>query len=160
MNIELIDNLQKLYNIELKIAELIKAEGFRFSINKLTADLGEYYAAKVLSSRKNIFDSITPEKNSNAKYDMLGRLSEDSTLNEYFKERNIRIEIKTRRNQEGVKYLGNIHPENFELLCMVDLPENYQPNKIYLVTNETVNQFIDKKYNRLIFKESMAFMTL
>lgn len=42
----LIENLELLFKTELKIAEIIRNEGFRFSINKSTADLGEYYAAK------------------------------------------------------------------------------------------------------------------
>lgn len=152
--------LETLYKTENQIAEIIKKNGLRFSINKMTADLGEFYAYKAFSSCENLFESIEAQKNSNAEYDLLGKLSPNSILVDHFEKREIRIEVKTRRNQEGVKYLSSLKPEKFELLCVVDMTKNYLLNKIYLVKSETANEFLDRKYNRLIFKEKMAFMTL
>jgi hypothetical protein len=52
--------------------------GLRFSTNKLTADLGEFYAFQSLSRQENLFESIEPQRNSNAEFDLLGKLSPNS----------------------------------------------------------------------------------
>lgn len=155
---ELLLNLEALFIAENNIAEIIKKTGLRFSTNKMTADLGEFYAHKALSSIENLFEFIKPQLTSNAECDLLGSLSENSILREHFKTKEIRIEVKTRRAQEGVKYLGSVKPEKFDLLCVVDMAKNYSLNKIYLVTSETADKFLDRKYNRLIFHERMAFL--
>lgn len=157
---ELISNLELLFQAENRIAEIVRKSGIRFSTNKITADLGEFYAFQSLSRQKDLFESIEPQRNSNAEFDLLGKLAPNSILFDHFKSREIRIEVKTRRNQDGVKYLGSVKPEKFELLCVVDLAKNYTLNRIYLVKSETANEFLDRKYHRLIFKDKMAFMTL
>jgi hypothetical protein len=157
---ELSSNLEILFQTENRIAEIVKKSGLRFSTNKMTADLGEFYTYTLLSNQKSLFESIEPQINSNADFDFTGKLSPNSILLDLFKKKVIRIEVKTRRNQEGVKYLSSLKPEKFELLCVVDMAKNYTLNKIYLVKSETANKFLDTKYQRLIFKESMSFMTI
>lgn len=157
---ELSSNLEILFQTENRIAEIVKKSGLRFSTNKMTADLGEFYAFTSLRNQKNLFESIEPQINSNAEFDLTGRLSPNSILLDIFKKKVIRIEVKTRRNQDGVKYLSSLKPEKFELLCVVDMAKNYTLNKIYLVKSETANESLDTKYQRLIFKESMSFMTI
>jgi hypothetical protein len=159
-NEELSSNLEILFQTENRIAEIVKKSGLRFSTNKMTADLGEFYAFKLLSKQKNMFESVLPQINSNAEFDLTGKLAQNSILSEYFEKKVIRIEIKTRRNQEGVKYLSSLKPEKFELLCVVDMAKNYTLNKIYLVKSETAEEHLDRKRQRLIFKEGMAFMSL
>ena len=156
---ELLSNLRALFIAENNIAEIIQKTGLRFSTNKMTADLGEYYAHKALTSIDNLFELITPQLSSNAEFDLLGVLSANSVLSEKFNSKEIRIEVKTRRAQEGVKYLGSVKPQKFDILCVVDMAKNYSLNKVHLVTTETAEKFLDRKYNRLIFSENMAFMT-
>lgn len=156
---ELSKNLEILYQTENRIAEIIKKCGLRFSTNKITGDLGEFYVYDSLSKQK-IFEFLKPQTNSNADFDLIGNLAKESILFDHFEKSEIRIEIKTRRNQEGIKYLSSLKPEKFELLCVVDIAKNYTLNKIYLVKSETAEKFLDKKYKRLIFKESMAFMSI
>ena len=141
--------------IELQI--LSEKNGLRFSTNKLTADLGEFYVFKYLLNQSELFESIEPQLISNAEFDFLGKLSPNSLLFQYFDKNEIRIEVKTRRNQKGVKYLASIKPEKFELLCVADLAKNYSLDDIFLVKSKVVSQFLDKKYQRLIFKNDMAF---
>lgn len=157
---ELSTQLEILFRAENQIAEIIKKTGLRFSTNKLTADLGEYYAFSLLSKSENLFESIIPQKNSNADFDFWGKLSSNSILLNHFQKSEIRIEVKTRRNQAGVKYLSSVKPQKFELLCVVDMAKDYVLNQIYLVKSETANLFLDRKYQRLIFQERMAFLTL
>lgn len=157
---ELSSNLEILFQTENRIAEIVKKSGLRFSTNKMTGDLGEFYAFQELSKQKSLFESVEPQINSNSEFDLSGKLAPTSVLLEYFKKKEIRIEIKTRRNQEGVKYLSSLKPEKFELLCVVDIAKNYTLNKIYLVKSETADKFLDRKRQRLIFKEEMAFMSL
>lgn len=157
---ELSANLELLFEAENRIAEIIKKSGLRFSTNKMTADLGEFFAFQSLSNLPELFESIEPQKNSNADFDLSGKLAPNSILFDYFEKKEIRIEVKTRRNQKGIKYLGSLKPEKFEILCVVDLAKNYTLNKIYLVKSQTADEFLDRKYQRLIFKEKMAFMTL
>ncbi len=157
---ELSYHLETLFRTENIIAEIITKSGLRFSTNKFTADLGEFYAFEMLSKQKTIFESVSSQENSNADFDLFGKLAPDSILFKHFKKIEIKIEIKTRRNQVGVKYLSSLKPVKFDLLCVVDIAKNYTLNKIYLVSSKTANEFLDKKRQRLIFKESMAFMTL
>lgn len=157
---ELSTNLEILFQTENRIAEIVKKSGLRFSTNKMTADLGEFYAFQLLSKQKNMFESVEPQINSNAEFDLTGNLTINSILSEYFEKKVIRIEIKTRRNQEGVKYLSSLKPEKFDLLCVVDMAKNYTLNKIYLVESEKADEYLDRKRQRLIFKEGMAFMSL
>lgn len=155
---ELSFNLEILFQTENRIAEIIKKCGLIFSTNKMTGDLGEFYAFQELSKQKNLFKSVEPQANS--EFDLYGKLATNSVLLEYFQKKEIRIEIKTRRNQVGVKYLSSLNPEKFELLCVVDISKNYTLNKIYLVKSEIADKFLDRKRQRLIFKEEMAFMSL
>lgn len=157
---ELTSNLEKLYDAENKIALIIQKSGLRFSTNKITADLGEFYAFQYLSESKKMFESICTSNLSNSEFDLFGILSSNSVLKKYFKTMKIRIEVKTRRNQKGIKYLSSLKPEKFDLLCVVDIAQNYSLNKILLVTSETAEKYLDKKYQRLIFKENMAFMSI
>jgi Holliday junction resolvase-like predicted endonuclease len=157
---ELSSNLEILFQTENRIAEIVKKSGLRFSTNKMTADLGEFYAYTALTNQKSLFESIEAQVNSNAEFDLIGKLTSNSILLDMFKKDVIRIEVKTRRNQEGAKYLSSLKPEKFELLCVVDMAKNYTLNKIYLVKSETAIEFLDTKYQRLIFKESMSFMTI
>ena len=62
--------LELLFQAENRIAEIIKKSGVRFSTNKMTADLGEFYAFHSLSKQNDLFDSIEPQKNSNADFDL------------------------------------------------------------------------------------------
>lgn len=161
INIEdLSSDLEILYQTENRIAAIVRKSGLRFSTNKMTADLGEFYTFRLLTKHINLFESIVPQQMSNAEFDFTGYLSPNSELFEYFKKRVIRIEVKTRRAQEGVKYLSSLKPEKFELLCVVDMAKNYTLNKIYLVHSETAEKYLDRNYQRLIFKPEMAFMTL
>ena len=157
---ELVSKLDLLFKVEKEISEIIRSHGLRFSINKITGDLGEFYAFQKLKERKDIFDDIVQNKNSNAAYDFMGILNNSSSLFNDFGKKEIKIEVKTRRNQEGTKYLSSLKPEKFDLLCLVDIAENYGLNKVYLIKSETANKQLDNRYNRLIFKEDMAFMTL
>ncbi len=157
---ELSSHLKILFKAENKVAEIISKSGLRFSTNKITADLGEFYAFYYLNKSKNLFQSIYASTKSNSEFDLLGLLTTDSVLNNYFELNKIRIEVKTRRNQKGVKYLSSVKPKKFDLLCVVDIAQNYRLNKIYLVKSETVEKFLDRKYNRLIFKDEMAFMII
>lgn len=157
---ELTSNLEKLYDAENKIAFIIQKSGLRFSTNKITADLGEFYAFRYLSESKKMFESISTSNLSNSEFDLFGILSSNSVLKKYFETMKIRIEVKTRRNQKGIKYLSSLKPEKFDLLCVVDIAQNYSLNKILLVTSETAEKYLDKKYQRLIFKENMAFMSI
>lgn len=156
---ELLSNLEALFIAENNIAEIIKKTGLRFSTNKMTADLGEFYAHKTLSSIENLFEFIKPQLASNAEFDLLGTLTSNSILHKHFKTDEIKIEVKTRRAQEGVKYLGSVKPEKFDLLCVVDMAKNYSLNKVFLVKSETAEKLLDRKYGRLIFHEKMAFLT-
>lgn len=157
---DLKEQLSLLYKTEKRIAEIINRHGLRFSINKVTADIGEFYTYNVLSSKRDIFKSITQEINSNSDCDFIGVLEKDSILNEYFNTQIIKIEVKTRRNQKGSKYLGGVKPEKFDLLCMVDLNQDYTLNQIFLVESNTARNHLDVKYGRLIFKEEMSFLRL
>lgn len=156
---ELLFNLEALFNIENKIAEIIRKSGLRFSTNKITADIGEFYTYNLLL-QKNLFVSINQQIQSNAEFDLSGKLTVNSVLFECFGKEEIRIEVKTRREQVGNKYLSSVKPYKFDLLCVVDIAKTYTLNKIYLVTSEIADKFLDRKYNRLIFNEKMAFMTL
>ncbi len=157
---ELSSNLEILFQTENRIAEIIKKSGLRFSTNKMTAELGEFYAFQTLSRKIGLFESIEPQRNSNAEFDLLGKLAPNSILFEHFEKKEIRIEVKTRRNQEGVKYLSSLKPEKFELLCVVDMAKNYTLNRIYLVESERADKSLDRIRHRLIFNEKMAFMTI
>jgi Holliday junction resolvase-like predicted endonuclease len=157
---ELSKQLEVLYQTENRIAEIIRKSDLRFSTNKMTADIGEFYAYDLLSKQKAMFEYVESQKYSNADFDLSGKLAPNSILFEYFKNNEIRIEVKTRRNQEGVKYLSSIKPDKFDLLCVVDIAKNYTLNKIYLVSSKTVFEFLDRKRQRLIFKEEMAIMSL
>jgi len=156
----LLSQLEILFQTETRIAEIVMKRGLRFSTNKMTADLGEFYAFYALSRSENLFESINQQKKSNEEFDLLGKLTTKSILLNHFEKKEIRIEVKTRRNQKGVKYLSSLKPEKFELLCVVDLAKDYTLNKIFLVKSETASKFLDRKYHRLIFKDNMAFMTL
>ena len=151
-------DLKTLYETENRIEAIVKDSGLRFSTNKLTADLGEFYAFQMLSSQTERFDSVEQEATSNAEFDFTGKLASNSDLFQYFGKKEIRIEVKTRRNQEGVKYLSSLKPEKFDLLCVVDMAKDYTLKKIYFVTTETANKYLDRKRQRLIFKENMEFI--
>ncbi|MFV1450296.1 hypothetical protein VBZ51_14165 [Maribacter sp. HS] len=153
-------NLRVLFETENKIAALIQSNGLRFSTNKITADIGEFYAHKLLNEEENMFEVVTQEKSSNSECDLIGILKKDSSLKKHFSSKEIKIEVKTRRNQKGVKYLSSLKPEKFDLLCMIDINQDYTLNQIYLITAATTKEFLDIKYSRLIFKEEMAFITL
>lgn len=155
----LTSKLKILFETENKIAEIVMDSGLRFSTNKLTADLGEYYAFKTLLQIENLFESIIQQKTSNAEFDLLGKFTEYSILSEHFEKKEIKIEVKTRRNQKGVKYLSSLKPDKFDLLCVVDIAKDYTLNKIYLVKSEISNEFLDRKRNRLIFRENMSFLS-
>lgn len=157
---ELLANIEILFQTENRIAEIIKKSGLRFSTNKVTADLGEFYAFQSLMNQKDMFDSIVPQLAPNAEFDLFGKLTQNSILSQHFNKNEIKIEVKTRRNQDGVKYLSSLKPEKFELLCVVDIAKNYTLNKIYLVRSETAEKYLDRKYQRLIFREEMAFKVL
>jgi Holliday junction resolvase-like predicted endonuclease len=157
---ELLSNLEILFQTENRIAEIVRESGLRFSTNKMTADLGEFYAFQLLKKHTTIFKSFEPQLASNAEFDLLARLTSTSILIKRFGKKEIRIEVKTRRNQDGTKYLSSVKPEKFELLCVVDMAKNYTLNKIFFVTSEMADKFLDRKRQRLIFKEEMAFMTL
>lgn len=157
---DLLLNLETLFQTENRIAEIVKKSGLRFSTNKMTADLGEFYAFQKLTKLTEVFESIQPQLASNAEFDMTGKLTSNSFLLKHFGKKEIRIEIKTRRNQDGAKYLSSLKPEKFELLCVVDMAKNYKLNKIYFVKSEIADKFLDRKRQRLIFTEEMAFMTL
>ena len=152
--------LTELHAAENKIADIIRSQGLRFSVNKITGDLGEYYAKVNLLGKVDLFESIITNFNSNDDCDMLGVLSENSFLKQYFNFEDIRIEVKTRRAQEGVKYLGGVKPHKFDLLVVVDISKDYSLNNIFLVTSKTADQYLDKKRGRLIFKDSMAFLKI
>lgn len=156
---ELSKNLEVLFQAENKIAEIIIKSGLRFSTNKLTADLGEFYAYQALSEGI-LFESIEPQFISNSEFDLLGNLASNSSIRQHFIAKKIKIEVKTRRNQKGIKYLSSVKPEKFDLLCVVDIAKNYSLNKIYLVKSEVASSCLDRKRQRLIFKESMAFLSL
>ena len=155
---ELTYNLEKLFDAENRIASIIQKSGLKFSTNKITADLGEFYAFQLLSESKNLFESVHASPLSNSEFDLSGTLSSNSVLYDYFEMEKIRIEVKTRRNQKGTKYLSSLKPEKFDLLCVVDIAQNYSLNKIFFVTSEKADKYLDKKYQRLIFKENMTFM--
>jgi len=157
---ELLSNLEILFQTENRIAEIVRKSGLRFSTNKMTADLGEFYAFQLLNKQKDMFESFVPQLASNAEFDLYAKLTSNSILHKHFGKKEIRIEIKTRRNQEGVKYLSSVKPEKFELLCVVDMAKNYTLNKVHFVRSETADKFLDRKRQRLIFKEDMAFMSL
>ncbi len=157
---ELASQLNFLYKTEQKIAKMIEESGLRFSINKLTAVLGEYYVYRTLSDEPDLFESIEPQTISNADFDLKGQISVNSPLSGYFDFGEIRIEVKTRRNQKGSKYLSSVKPEKFDLLCVVDIAANYNLNQIFFVKSETAQKFLDTKRQRLIFKEHMAFLKL
>ncbi len=157
---ELLANIEILFQTENRIAEIIKKSGLRFSTNKVTADLGEFYAFQSQLNQKDMFDSIVPQLAPNAEFDLFGKLTQNSILSQHFNKNEIKIEVKTRRNQDGVKYLSSLKPEKFELLCVVDIAKNYTLNKIYLVRSETAEKYLDRKYQRLIFREEMAFKVL
>jgi hypothetical protein len=157
---ELSVRLKNLFEAENQVAEIVKKSGLRFSLNKITADLGEFFAYQVLSRQKNIFESILPQSPSNAEFDILGTLTPNSVLLDRFGKKELKIEVKTRRNQKGVKYLSSLKPEKFDLLCVVDLAANYTLNKVYLVESKVAKASLDIKRQRLIFKETMAFMIL
>lgn len=117
--------LRELHAAENKIADIVRSQGLRFSVNKITGDLGEYYAKVSLLTKENLFESIDTSSNSNDDCDMVGVITENSVLKEYYSLRDIRIEVKTRRAQEGVKYLGGVKPHKFDLLVVVDISKDY-----------------------------------
>jgi hypothetical protein len=143
INNELSSTFEILFQTENRIAEIVRKSGLRFSTNKLTADLGEYYTYKTLLEVENLFESIIQHKISNAEFDLLGKLTPSSILLEHFDKNEIRIEVKTRRDQEGVKYLSSLKPDKFDLLCVVDRAKNYTLNKIFLVKSDIANKFLD-----------------
>lgn len=153
-------HLQHLYETEEKIAGMIRKCGLRCSPNKLVADLGEFYAYQGLLKRKDLFRSIEPQEYSNSDHDMTAILSEGSDLYDLFQKERLRIEVKTRRNQKGAKYLSGVKPEKFDLLCMVDMKQNYLLSSIFLVTSSIADENLDRKRGRLIFREHMAIMEL
>lgn len=156
---EISQSLELLFQAENKVVELIKNTGLRCSPNKLTADLGEFYAYRALFD-SGLFKSLSSQTISNADYDLFGHLAPDSALSSHFELGKLRIEVKTRRNQKGVKYLGGVQPEKFDLLCVVDIANNYSLNKVHLVKSEVAELHLDRKRQRLIFKEGMSFLTL
>ena len=163
MNIDmdkLLTSLENLYEAENKVVEIITNTGIRFSPNKMTGDLGEFYVFYHFSKRKDLFETLYCSNVSNGEFDLFGMLSKDSVLNQHFPYLDrLRIEVKTRRNQTGPKYLSAVKPDQFDLLCVVDMAQNYLLNSIFLVTGEIVEKHWDKKRQRLVFREEMAFLS-
>lgn len=153
--------LQDLYQAELELQKIICGENKRFSINKLTGDLGEYYASIGLV-KSGLFKSINQSNTSNNSYDLLGSIDENTILKNHLNltSDTVRIEVKTRRNQTGSKYLSSVKPDQFDLLCMVDINADYTLNCIYLISSNKAKKELDIKHNRLIFKDNMAFNVL
>jgi hypothetical protein len=54
----------------------MKSQNTRFSINKLTGDIGEYYAMKALHV-PFYFDEIIQSRNSNSPFDIEVRISDN-----------------------------------------------------------------------------------
>jgi len=159
--IELKESLNALHIAEKNLKNIILQSGLRFSINKVTGDLGEYYAYRILSQNKDLFESVATEKSSIAASDMLGVISKSSKLYEQFQKTEIRIEIKTRRKDHGgVTYLSSVKPDKFDILCVVHIGMDYSLKSIHLVNTTTVAEELDTKYNRLLFKSEMAFLTI
>jgi hypothetical protein len=158
MNTKLNQVLQNLHQAELELQKIICGENRRFSINKLTGDLGEYYALNDLE-KSGLFKTINQSNTSNNSYDLLGLIEENSILknNLNLTSDTVRIEVKTRRNQSGAKYLSGVKPDQFDLLCMVDIKADYTLNCIYLISSNKAKKELDINYNRLIFKNNMAF---
>jgi hypothetical protein len=161
MKVHLEKALQDLYHAELELQKLICSENKRFSINKLTGDLGEYYASIELAE-SGLFKTIYQSNTSNNSYDLHGSIDEDTILKNYLNltSDTVRIEVKTRRNQTGAKYLSGVKPDQFDLLCMVDINTDYTLNCIYLISSNKAKKELDIKYNRLILKDNMAFIIL
>jgi hypothetical protein len=153
--------LKNLYQAELELQKIICGENKRFSINKLTGDLGEYYASIELV-KSGLFEAINQSNTSINSYDLLGSIDEKSILKNQLNltSDTVRIEVKTRRNQTGAKYLSGVKPDQFDLLCMVDINADYTLNCIYLISSNKAKKELDIKYNRLIFKYNMAFNIL
>lgn len=152
--------LLNLTNSELALNNLIQKTGMRFSTNKLTGDLGEFYVKLVATKSPDLFVSISQPVKSNELFDLEGVINKKSILFEIFRKERILIEVKTRRNQPGVKYLSGVKPAQFDLLCMVEIASDYSLQNIFFVVSDTVEKKLDKKYNRLIFKEEMSFFKL
>ncbi len=161
IDLELKQCLYTLHTAEVSLKKIILQSGLRFSINKVTGDLGEYYAYRILSQNKDLFESVVTEKSSIAASDMLGVISKSSKLYEQFQKTEIRIEIKTRRKDHGgVTYLSSVKPDKFDILCVVHIGMDYSLKSIHLVNTTTVAEELDTKYNRLLFKSEMAFITI
>ncbi len=158
MKVNLETVLQDLYHAELELQRLICGENKRFSINKLTGDLGEYYALIELE-KSGLFKTINQSNTSNNSYDLLGSIDEKSILKNQLNltSDTVRIEVKTRRNQTGAKYLSGVKPDQFDLLCMVDINADYTLNCIYFISSLIANDELDTKYNRLIFNYTRSF---
>ncbi|MBL0073968.1 MAG: hypothetical protein IPP34_20085 [Bacteroidetes bacterium] len=150
--------LKELFIQEQKIKEYIKNTNQRFSFKKFTADLGEYYAKEYLLNNGELFKSIEQEASPISEHDLIGELSETSPLKKYFTNNTLRIEVKTRRGQKGKKYLGGVHPDKFDLLCVIDMNDDYSYNKHHLVDSATAMKCLDTKYKRLIFDENKHVM--
>ncbi len=157
---DLMECLLNLRNSELALSEFITNTGTRFSTNKLTGDLGEFYVKLVATKYPDLFVSIFQPVKSNELFDLEGVINKNSILFEIFRKERLLIEVKTRRNQSGIKYLSNVKPAQFDLLCMVDIASDYSLQNIFFIDSDTVEKNIDKKYGRLIFKEAMAFFKL
>ncbi len=147
--------LKELFIQEQEIKEYIENTNQRFSFKKFTADLGEYYAKVHLLKNGELFKSIEQESSPISEHDLNGELTENSPLKKYFTNNTIRIEVKTRRGQKGKKYLGGVHPDKFDLLCVIDMNDDYSYNEHHLVTSQKAKGFLDIKYKRLIFDEKM-----
>jgi hypothetical protein len=158
---ELEESLRALHIAEKNLKNIISQSGLRFSINKVTGDLGEYYAYSGLSQKKDLFDSVRTEKSSNASSDMLGVITKSSILYKLFEKNELRIEVKTRRKDHGgVTYLSSVKPDKFDILCVVHLGMDYSLTSIHLINTTRVTDELDTKYNRLLFKSEMAFLKI
>lgn len=152
--------LQLLYETQCRISKIIEGKGLRFSINKITADLGEYYAYLTLAKAKELFESISQESQSNSDFDLIGIPTQDSIIVKRFSNSPLKIEVKTRRNQKGAKYLSSVKPNKFDILCVVDIAIDYSLKQVFLVDGKVVEENLDIKRGRLKFNDSMSFYKL
>ena len=151
---------RSLYNLresELALSELIRNTGMRFSTNKLTGDLGEFYVKLASSRFPKLFESLHQPAKSNEQYDFIAQINTESPLYKKLNKETLRIEVKTRRDQSGVKYLSGVKPCQFDMLCMVNIASDYTLKNIFFIDSETVALNLDKQYGRLIFNKNMSF---
>jgi hypothetical protein len=126
-------------SIDDKIQKLIISDDntIRFLKKKFVGELGEYYFKKYF---EEYTFSIDQNKTSNARYDFIVKLNKKGkTKLKINSDKELKVEVKTRYDQDGINHIFGIDTNKFDLLAFIKLDKNYVCDHIGIVLREFIN---------------------